>query len=122
MNNYINSKKNLLAAAALASVVVAPVASAAGNPFSNTELVSGFNLNQPLEGQGAGGGEGKCGVDPKTCPEGKCGEGKCGEKCRGEHGDQKGDQKPADDGHKADAEGACGEGKCGAMGGTGRRE
>lgn len=113
-----NSKTALLAAAALASAVTAPLAGAAGNPFSNTQLASGFNL-QPYEA-GSGGAEGKCGVDPKVCPEGKCGEGKCGEKCRGEHGDDDGkktgdDGKKADDTHKGDAEGKCGEGKCGAM-------
>lgn len=108
------SKTTLFAAAALASVVVVPMVHAAGNPFSNTELAAGFNLNQ--EQPGSGGAEGKCGADPKTCPEGKCGEGKCGEKCRGENGDDKQpDDKKTDDTHKGDAEGKCGEGKCGAM-------
>jgi uncharacterized low-complexity protein len=62
----MNSTKTLFAAAALASIVVVPVVNAAGNPFSNTELASGFNLHDPA---GDHGGEGKCG-------EGKCGEGK----------------------------------------------
>ena len=96
----------LLAAVTLAGAMAVPVVNAASNPFSNTELASGFNLQQSTDVKG--GGEGKCG-DPKTCPEGKCGEGKCGEKCANKsHGEGKGS---SDD--KSGAEGKCGEGKCG---------
>ncbi|GAB2191055.1 hypothetical protein MAH1_26630 [Sessilibacter sp. MAH1] len=70
-------------AAFLATASLAPLANAAENPFTVTELSQGYNL--------AGEMEGKCG-------EGKCGEGKCG----GEKGEE-----------KADGEGKCGEGKCG---------
>jgi uncharacterized low-complexity protein len=113
MNNPLLSKNSLFAAVALAGAISTPLAQASGNPFSNTELASGFNLNHAASGGGGGEGksgvEGKCG-DAKTCPEGKCGEGKCGEgKCGGEgHGEQ-----CKDAGDKSHAEGKCGEGKCG---------
>ena len=88
-------KKHQLAAgiALASSMLAAPVLNAASNPFSHTELQSGFNYNEsPVAGhEGKCGGEGKCGEgmkegeghDPITggetkCPEGKCGEGKCG--------------------------------------------
>lgn len=116
MNNPLLNKNSLFAAMALAGAISAPLAQAAGNPFSNTELASGFNLNQAVSGGGGGEGksgvEGKCG-DPKTCPEGKCGEGKCGEgKCGDSHGEQCKDAGEAA-GDKSHAEGKCGEGKCG---------
>lgn len=107
MNNPLLNKNSLFAAVALAGAISAPLAQAAGNPFSNTELASGFNLNHAASGGGGGEGksgvEGKCG-DAKTCPEGKCGEGKCGEQCK-DAGEAAGD--------KSHAEGKCGEGKCG---------
>lgn len=107
MKKVINSKAALLAAAAIASTVSLPAAHAAGKPFSNTELATGFNLGHDKDA--SGGGEGKCGTDPKTCPEGKCGEGKCGEQCNGK---PQGDDQQGSDGQH-DAEGKCGEGKCG---------
>jgi uncharacterized low-complexity protein len=96
----------LLAAVALAGAVAVPLANASVNPFSNTALSSGFNLEHAQDTK-SGGAEGKCG-DASKCPEGKCGEGKCGEKCgEKEHSDAiSGEQ------HKS-AEGKCGEGKCG---------
>lgn len=107
MNNPLLNKNSLFAAVALAGAISAPLAQAAGNPFSNTELASGFNLNHAASGGGGGEGksgvEGKCG-DAKTCPEGKCGEGKCGEQCK-DAAEAAGD--------KSHAEGKCGEGKCG---------
>ena len=81
------SKKPLAAAvgtAFLASVALAPLASAAENPFQLDRLAGGYSLAEKSEA------EGKCG-------EGKCGEGKCGEAKA-----------------KSEAEGKCGEGKCGA--------
>ena len=105
-------KHQLAAGIALASSMIAsPFLQADSNPFSHTELQSGFNYNEPPaaghegkgEGEGKCGAEGKCGEgmtdgeghhdghhdgvagDGKKCPEGKCGEGKCGEgKCGGD--------------------------------------
>ncbi len=60
-----------------------PVAKAAENPFSLTEISSGYMVADQAEG--------------------KCGEGKCGE----------GKSRAAKDGDKKSDEGKCGEGKCG---------
>lgn len=114
------NKASLLAAVTVASFAVAPLANAVSNPFSNTELTSGFNwhghqdLKEGGSDQNCGDGatkvcaEGKCGEDKKACIEGKCGEGQCGANCEGGKSEQ---PKAHDD--KA-AEGKCGEGKCGA--------
>ncbi len=84
-----------LGAAFVASLAGTSVANAADNPFSMTELSSGYMVAGSHEGKC---GEGKCGGE-KHSKEGKCGEGKCGEgKCGGE---------------KKMKEGKCGEGKCG---------
>ena len=90
-----------LGAAFVASLAGTSVANAADNPFSMTELSSGYMVADSKEGKC---GEGKCGGEKKS-EEGKCGgekkaeEGKCGEgKCGGE---------------KKAKEGKCGEGKCG---------
>ena len=90
-----------LGAAFVASLAGTSVANAADNPFSMTELSSGYMVADSKEGKC---GEGKCGGEKKA-EEGKCGgekkaeEGKCGEgKCGGE---------------KKAKEGKCGEGKCG---------
>ena len=88
------SKHNLkplavaVGAAFMASVAIAPMASAAENPFQANELSSGYNLADS-HGEGKC-GEGKCGEkkaakegkcgEMKAAKEGKCGEGKCGEK------------------------------------------
>ncbi|MBK8288171.1 MAG: hypothetical protein IPK95_05610 [Cellvibrionales bacterium] len=95
----------LFAAVTLAGAITVPLANAASNPFSNTELSSGFNLEHAAETKT--GGEGKCG-DASKCPEGKCGEGKCGEQCANK--EQADDKVISDD---KSAEGKCGEGKCG---------
>jgi len=79
-----------LGAAFVASLAGTSVANAADNPFSMTELSSGYMVADSKEGKC---GEGKCGGEKKT-EEGKCGEGKCG-------------------GEKKAKEGKCGEGKCG---------
>ena len=88
-------------AAFVASASLAPLATAAENPFAAQELTSGYNLaSKDAEGKCGEGkcGEGKCGGD-KAEGEGKDAEGKCGEgKCGGD---------------KAEGEGKCGEGKCG---------
>jgi uncharacterized low-complexity protein len=74
-------------AAFLASANLAPLASAAENPFTAQDLNSGYNLaSKAAEGKCGEGkcGEGKCG-GKKSDTEGKCGEGKCGEgKCGGD--------------------------------------
>jgi uncharacterized low-complexity protein len=69
------------------SLSLSPIANAADNPFSMTELSRGGYMVADAHG-----GEGKCGEG--KCGEGKCGEGKCGE-------------------DKEEGEGKCGEGKCG---------
>ena len=101
MKNTITKQSALFAAMTLAGAIAVPLANAASNPFSNTELASGFNLDSAAGTKT--GGEGKCG-DASKCPEGKCGEGKCGEKCANKNAD----------GDKKAAEGKCGEGQCGA--------
>jgi uncharacterized low-complexity protein len=106
MKNPITKQSALFAAMTLAGAIAVPLANAASNPFSNTELASGFNLDSAAGTKT--GGEGKCG-DASKCPEGKCGEGQCGEKCANKNAE--GDNKATDD--KA-GEGKCGEGQCGA--------
>ncbi len=112
-------KNSLLVAVTAASFMSSPLINAASNPFSNTELASGFSwqghsdLNAGGSDKRCGEGaekvcvEGKCGEDKKACVEGKCGEGQCGANCDGSKNEQ---PKASDD--KA-AEGKCGEGKCG---------
>jgi uncharacterized low-complexity protein len=84
------SKNSLLAAVTVAGFVSAPLLNASSNPFSNTELASGFNFHghpdlkaggseeKCGEGSAKACAEGKCGEDKKACVEGKCGEGQCG--------------------------------------------
>lgn len=78
------SKKTLkplaaaVGAAFMASVAIAPLASAAENPFQANQLSSGYNLADS-HGEGKC-GEGKCGEGKKAEKDGKCGEGKCGGK------------------------------------------
>ncbi len=77
-----------------------PVAKAAENPFSLTEISSGYMVADKAEGKC---GEGKCGggkATDKKEAEGKCG----GEKSH-----------KAKDGGKKSSEGKCGEGKCGGQ-------
>ena len=78
------------------------IANAAENPFSMTELSSGYMV--AAEGKC---GEGKCGEGMKDKAEGKCGEGKCGE------GMKDAAEGKCGEGMKDAAEGKCGEGKCG---------
>jgi len=63
-----------LGAAFVASLAGTSIANAADNPFSMTELSSGYMVADSKEGKC---GEGKCGGEKKA-KEGKCGEGKCG--------------------------------------------
>ena len=92
-----NKLATLIGASVAASIAMAPLAASA-NPFSATDLSSGYENVSFFGDKGAEGkcGEGKCG-DKKAKKEGKCGEGKCGDKKDG----------------KAKKEGKCGEGKCG---------
>ncbi len=87
------------------ALAASPIANAADNPFSITEISSGYMVADKAEGKC---GEGKCGgakaKDTKET-EGKCGEGKCG----GEKSHE------AKDGGKKSGEGKCGEGKCGGQ-------
>ena len=98
------------------SLSLSPVANAADNPFSVTELSQGGYMVADAHGGEGKCGEGKCGEG--KCGEGKCGEGKCGDdKAEGEGkcGEGKcGEGKCGDD--KAEGEGKCGEGKCGDAG------
>lgn len=101
-------KKPLAAAlgAAFLATSIAPLASAATNPFSAQQLSGGYDLpNFDKHGEGNcgddKGGEGSCGDDKGgegSCGDDKGGEGSCGD-------DKKGDDKKG--------EGKCGEGKCG---------
>ena len=79
-----------LGATFITSLAGTTIANATENPFSMTELSSGYMVAEKAEGKC---GEGKCG-EGKMQKEGKCGEGKCGE-------------------GKMKKEGKCGEGKCG---------
>lgn len=103
-------KHQLAAGIALASgMLVAPLLNAAANPFSHTELQSGFNYNKA----------------PAKDSEGQCGEGKCGEGLHDSSHDTIAEdgKKCTDDkcdtanGDKKCTEGKCGEGKCGEAAG-----
>ena len=95
-----------LGAAFVTSLAGASVANAAENPFSMTELSSGYMVADSHEGKC---GEGKCGGEKKA-KEGKCGEGKCGGEKKAMEG-KCGEGKCG--GEKKAKEGKCGEGKCG---------
>ena len=111
------SKKTMIKplAAALGTAFVLGVAAtpaAAANPFSMTDLSSGYQQVA----------EGKCGGEKKAEHEAKCGgekkaeEGKCGEK-KGHEAKCGGDKKAAEGKcgeEKKKHEGKCGEAKCGA--------
>ncbi len=115
-SNELAKKSGLVAAAGAATFVVSltasPLAQADVNPFSTTDLGSGYlQLAEGSCGEGKC-GEGKCGEKKGKegkCGEGKCGEGKCGEgKCGGKKGAE------GSCGDKKGGEGKCGEGKCGS--------
>ena len=78
-----------LGAAFLSTVSASAVVQANENPFSASQLTSGYMQIAAMEGKC---GEGKCGAKGKAMKKGM--EGKCG-------------------GDKAKKEGKCGEGKCG---------
>ena len=83
----------IVGAAFVGSLATFSVANANENPFSATQLDSGYMQLAEADKEGKC-GEGKCGGDMK---DGKDMEGKCG-------GDKEGSK---------DMEGKCGEGKCG---------
>jgi uncharacterized low-complexity protein len=94
-----------LGAAFVSSLAGTSVASAEQNPFSMTELPSGYMVAEHAEGKC---GAAKSGEDKHE--EGKCGAAKTEEGASG-------DASEADAAHgmsKEKAEGKCGEGKCGA--------
>jgi uncharacterized low-complexity protein len=97
-----------LGATFVTSLAGTTIANAAENPFSMTELRSGYMVADKAEGKCGEGkcGEGKCGSGEQKAKEGKCGEGKMEKegKC--------GEGKCGSGEHKA-KEGKCGEGKCG---------
>ncbi len=99
-----------LGTAFAASLAGTNVANAAENPFSMTELSSGYQV-AGKEGKCGEGkcGEGKCGGE-KAGKEGKCGEGKC---CAQGKAQKEGKCGEGKCGGKAGKEGKCGEGKCG---------
>jgi len=86
-----------LGAAFVSSLAGTSIANASDNPFSMTELSSGYMVAEMAEGKC---GEGKM----KQEAEGKCGEGKMKQEAEGKCGEGK---------MKKEAEGKCGEGKCG---------
>ncbi|WP_037441587.1 HvfA family oxazolone/thioamide-modified RiPP metallophore [Shewanella mangrovi] len=127
----MNQVKVSTLALALSGLAAATVASEANaNPFSMTQLASGYQLMTPDGGDKAK--EAKCGAEQKMKKDGKCGaekkamkEGKCGEgKCGADKAAMKMEKKDAKEMMKQQGdkmkEGTCGadhkmqhEGKCG---------
>jgi len=107
-----------LGAAFAMSLAAAPVSAATANPFSVTDLSSGYQQVADAHKDGKC-GEGKCGAKDKAKKHGteaKCGEGKCGgDKAKAKAKEAKcGEGKCGGDKAKAKAkEAKCGEGKCG---------
>jgi len=77
------------------ALAASPIANAANNPFSLTEISSGYMVADQAEG--------------------KCGEGKCGEGKAKDKKESKGKSRVAKDGDKKSDEGKCGEAKCGGQ-------
>jgi uncharacterized low-complexity protein len=109
------SKKPLAAAlgAAFLATSIAPLVSAASNPFSAQQLSGGYDLASHQKDPEGKCGEGMCG-DKKAAHEGKCGD-NCGDHC----GDK--NVQGSCGAGKAAGEGSCGgmkgahEGTCGGM-------
>lgn len=74
------SKNNVVSlvigSAFAASMVAAPLASAADNPFQMDSLKNGYQVAGVAKGEDGKDGEAKCGGDKDG--EAKCGEAKCG--------------------------------------------
>jgi len=77
------------------ALAASPIANAANNPFSLTEISGGYMVADQAEG--------------------KCGEGKCGEGKAKDKKESKGKSRVAKDGDKKPDEGKCGEAKCGGQ-------
>ena len=77
------------------ALAASPIANAADNPFSLTEISTGYMVADQAEG--------------------KCGEGKCGEAKAKNKKESEGKSRVAKDGDKKSDEGKCGEGKCGGQ-------
>ena len=77
------------------ALAASPIANAADNPFSLTEISTGYMVADQAEG--------------------KCGEGKCGEAKAKDKKESEGKSRVAKDGDKKSDEGKCGEGKCGGQ-------
>jgi uncharacterized low-complexity protein len=107
-NKSIKPLAIALGATFVTSLAGTSVANAAENPFSMTELSSGYMV--AAEGKC---GEGKCGEGMKDSAEGKCGEGKCGEGMKGAAEGKCGEGKCGEAMKDKAEEGKCGEGKCG---------
>ncbi|MFT7245580.1 MAG: putative low-complexity protein [Candidatus Azotimanducaceae bacterium] len=122
-------KALVLAMGTAMGVMAAPAVMADANPFSATEMPSGYmQLAEGSCGEGKCGGdkakakaEGSCGGD-KAEAEGSCGgdkaeaEGSCGgdkAEAEGSCGGDKAEAEGSCGGDKAKTEGKCGEGKCG---------
>jgi uncharacterized low-complexity protein len=111
-----------IGAAFVTSLAGTSIANAAGNPFSMTELSSGYMVAGSAEGKCGGAAkaeEGKCGEGKmKQEAEGKCGEGKMKQEAEGKCGEGKmkeeAEGKCGEGKMKKETEGKCGEGKCGA--------
>jgi len=112
-NTVIKPLTLALGATFVTSLTGTMIANAAENPFSMTELSSGYMVSENAEGKcGEGkmkGTEGKCGEGKMKGTEGKCGEGK-----------MKGTEGKCGEGKMKGTEGKCGsaekkaeEGKCG---------
>lgn len=110
MSKSNKSKLAVALGAAFLATSVAPLASAEVNPFSATQLNSGYDLANYGDKEGSC-GEGACGEGEKK-GEGSCGEGSCG----GGEGKKKAEGSCGEGscgGDKKGGEGSCGEGSCG---------
>lgn len=112
------------------------VQAASANPFSYSDLGSGYQQEQSKEREAKCGedkkaemkekakeakcGEGKCGEEMKAkmkekAKEGKCGEGKCGEDMKAKMSEHQHEKKAEKAEEGKCGEGKCGEGKCGGQ-------
>jgi len=114
MNAKLTSLSLAIGSVFAVSLVAAPVANAASNPFGMQQLNSGYLVADAKAADGKCGdkkaAEAKCG-DKKAAEakkkDGKCGTGKCGAKKDAKAHDGKcGDKKAADE--KKPADGKCG--------------
>ena len=95
MNAKLSTLSLAIGSVFAVSLIAAPAAKAAGNPFGMQQLNSGYLVAD------AKAADGKCG-DKKGAKDhdGKCGEGKCGDKMGAKDLDGKCGDKKANDGDK----------------------